>query len=303
MDLSSATQEKKKSTKTAASQAKRRKVAEGNYLVIVGGAEDRVRQKLILRKFVELSGGDKAKILVISIASETPDVVHETYRRIFQSLGVSEIRGLTALTRDEVRKCDAAGLLAGITGIYMTGGDQLRLASLIGGTEFQLLFEHHLRNGCTLGGTSAGASAISDTMIIDWEPSDQPLSDNVRLSAGLGILRNIIIDQHFTQRNRLNRLITAIAYHPGYLGIGIDEDTAIVVSPEGMLEVMGNGTVTIVDGADISYCNVSEVPRNEPFSVVGLKIHVLSPEHGYDLRERKPYDIGHAHAAAAHRDN
>jgi cyanophycinase len=276
---------------------------EGNYLVVVGGAEDRIRQKLILRKFVELSGGAEAKILIISIASETPEIVHDTYRRIFENLGVAEIRGMTAVTREEIRKCDAASLLDGITGIYMTGGDQLRLASLIGGTEFQMLFEHHLRAGCTLGGTSAGASAISDTMIIDWEPSDQPLAGNVRLSAGLGVLRNIIIDQHFTQRNRLSRLITSVAYQPGYLGIGIDEDTAIVVSPDGLLEVMGMGTVTIVDGSEISYCNITEVSRNEPFSIVGLKIHVLSPEHGYDLGTRSAYDIGNAHLSAAHRDN
>lgn len=262
----------------------------GANIVVVGGAEDRVRQKLILRRFVELSGGADAKILVVAVASETPEAIFEAYRRVFEKIGAREVRGLVTTTRDELRQIDASVLLDGITGIYLSGGDQLRISSILGGTAFAQLMEHQIRSGCTLGGTSAGASAISDTMIIGWDPSDQPLVDNIRLSSGLGILRHLVIDQHFTQRNRLSRLITAVAYHPGYLGIGVDEDTAAVISPEGLLQVVGSGTVTIVDGSEISQCNVAETPANHPFSVVGLKIHVLSSENAYQLNERRPLE-------------
>lgn len=265
-------------------------LAKGTDLLIVGGAEDRLRQKTILRKFVELAGGKDAKILVISIASETPEIIYEAYHHAFNKIGVSEVRGLLTTSRDDLRDIDAAKLLDGITGIYFSGGDQLRISTMLGGTQFFFIMEQMVRSGVTLGGTSAGASAISDTMIIDWEPSDQPVAHNIRLSSGLGILRHMVIDQHFTERNRLNRLITAVAYHPGYLGIGIDEDTAIHVSPDGILSVIGSGTVTIVDGSDISECNIAEVRSHQPFSIVGLKMHVLAVDSAYNLNHRRPLD-------------
>jgi len=260
----------------------------GSSFVIVGGAEDRIRQKVILRRFVELSGGSDACILVVCVASETPDAIFEAYRRALEKLGVREVRSLLTTTRDELRRVDGASLLKGVTGIYFSGGDQLRISSILGGTEFFSMMQHQIQGGCVLGGTSAGASAMSDSMIIGWEPSDQPLPDNIRMSSGLGILRHMVIDQHFSERNRLSRLITAVAYHPGYLGVGIDEDTAAIIGPDGVLRVLGSGTVTIVDGSEISHCTVAEAPSNHAFSVIGLKIHVLDEESAYDLNERRP---------------
>lgn len=260
----------------------------GAHLVVVGGAEDRVRQKVILRHFVELCGGTQAKLLIVAVASETPEAIYEAYKHAFGKLGVADVRGLLATTREELGQIDSGALLDGVTGIYFSGGDQLRISTILGGTSFFNLMAQRIRAGCTLGGTSAGASVLSDTMIIDWEPSDQPLAHNIRLSSGLGIMRHLIIDQHFSQRNRLNRLITSVSYHPGYLGIGVDEDTAAVICPGGVITVIGSGTVTIVDGSEISDCNIAETPTGQPFSVVGLKVHVLTAENSFNLKQRRP---------------
>lgn len=257
-------------------------------VLIVGGAEDREDRKLILDHFRQVCGGDEACILVIGVASEMPDEIVAVYDTAFRDLGVREVRGITARNRSELLALDVAPLLEGITGVYFGGGDQLRICAILGGTLFHDRLQALIAAGLPVGGTSAGASAISDTMIIGWDPSDQPLADNIRLSSGLGILQQLIIDQHFTERSRLSRLITSVAYHPGYLGIGIDEDTAAICTRQGVLSVIGSGTVTIVDGSEISECNVVETPSNHPFSVIGMKIHVLSTDHHFDLLHRRP---------------
>lgn len=262
------------------------RASSGSHLLVVGGAEDRSRQKLILRRFVELSGGENACILVVAIASETPQAVYKGYVHAFSQLGARQVRGLLTTSRSEIRGLDAASLLDRVTGVYFSGGDQLRIAALLGGTRFYALLEDMIRSGCTVGGTSAGASAISDTMIIGWEPSERPLAGNIRMSSGLGIVRHVVIDQHFSQRRRLSRLITAVSHHPGYLGVGVDEDTAALIHPDGVMRVIGSGTVTIVDGSDISDCNVAEAPSDHPLSVVGMKVRVLSTESSFDLNTR-----------------
>ncbi|MEM8562967.1 MAG: cyanophycinase [Pseudomonadota bacterium] len=260
---------------------------DGGHLVVVGGAEDRIRKKDILRRFTELSGGIGSRILVVAIASETPEVIFDVYKRAFSHLGVTDVRGLLCTTRDELQQLDPFEMLDGVTGIYFSGGDQLRISSILGGTRFQNLMEHMIRSGVTFGGTSAGASAMSDAMIIGWDPSEQPLAGNVRMCSGLGVLRHMVIDQHFTERNRLNRLITAVAHHPGYLGVGVDEDTAAIISADGSLNVLGAGTVTIVDGTGIKDCNIAAAAPHHPFSVTGLKVHVLSIENQFNLNNRE----------------
>lgn len=256
-------------------------------ILIIGGAEDKLNERHILRKFVELSGGKDASVLIVPVPSDFPVVTATLYKSIFENLGIKKVSVLEATSRQAILKVKANDVLKGITGVFLTGGDQMRLSSLLGGTKLLMALKEALRNGVTLAGSSAGASSMSSTMIVRGEPTVQPLKDAIRLCPGLGILKNIIIDQHFTQRARLSRLITAVAYNPNNLGIGIDENTAIHIMKNGILEVLGSGTVTIIDGSNISYNSIAEVHESEPFSVIGVQVNILSSSVRYDIYNRK----------------
>ena len=263
----------------------------GGDLLIIGGAEDKRNDRVILRRFVELAGGADADILIVPIASDFPEVAGRVYEELFTTFGAGRVRTLTGQTRGEVMAQDAEALLDGVTGVFMSGGDQMRLTTTLGGTDFAGLLERRVRDRLTLGGTSAGAAAMSSAMIVRGENALQLQQDAIRLSPGLGVLRHIIIDQHFTQRSRLNRLITAVCYNPRNLGIGIDEDTAVLINKAGDLEVLGTGTVTLVDGSDVPYTNIAEVGMTAPLSVFGLKLHILAPGFRYNIRTRKPLEL------------
>jgi cyanophycinase len=171
----------------------------------------------------------------------------------------------------------------------MTGGDQMRLVSLLGGTKFADKLRHLVRDtNIVLAGTSAGAAGMSTSMIVRGESTSHPHKNSVRMSPGLGFLKNIIIDQHFTERGRISRLITAVSYNPYNLGIGIDENTAIILDGKGVLEVYGIGSATIVDGSQISYNEIAEVDEFQPFSVCGVQLHVLRDGLFYDYLQRHP---------------
>lgn len=257
------------------------------HLIIIGGAEDKHNERHILRRFLALAGGPDASILIIPVASDFPEIAAHIYTTLFSSLGAARVSALNATTRSEVLQADATQLLDGVTGVFMTGGDQFRLATVLGGTAFAALLGDRVRGGIVLAGTSAGAAGMSTSMIVRGDPTVQPHADTIRISPGLGILRNIIIDQHFTQRSRITRLITAVSFNPRNLGIGIDEDTAIIISNDGILEVIGAGTVTIVDGSEIGYTNLPEVAPSKPFAVCDLKIHILNSHLRYDTNTRK----------------
>lgn len=259
----------------------------GSDILIIGGAEDKLNERHILRRFVELSGGKEASILIVPVPSDFPVVTATLYKSIFENLGIKNVSVLEATTREQILKVDSKNVLKDVTGVFLTGGDQMRLSSILGGTKFLMQLKESLKNGVTLAGSSAGASSMSSTMIVRGEPTAQPLKDSIRLCPGLGILKNIIIDQHFTERARLNRLITAVTYNPNNLGIGIDENTAIHIKKNGVLEVLGSGTVTIVDGSNITYNTIAEVHEFEPFSVMGLQINILSSSVKYDIYSRK----------------
>lgn len=261
----------------------------GAPLVIIGGAEDKYNERLILRKFLELAGKKKASILIIPIASDFPEMAAETYRKIFKALGTKDIVDLQASTRKEAMEIDAEKLLDGVTGIFISGGDQMRLSTILGGTKFAQILKKRVREGgIVLAGSSAGAAGLSTSMIVRGKSSMHPQKDAIRLSPGLGILREIIIDQHFSERTRLNRLITAVCYNPRNLGIGIDENTATVISRDGVLEVIGSGTVTIVDGSEISFTNMADVAPTEPFAVADLKVHILTNGSQFNIFSRQP---------------
>lgn len=263
----------------------------GSEILIIGGAEDKLNERHILRKFVEISGGKDSKILIVPVPSDFPLAAATIYKEIFENFGIQKVNVLAATSRQEILKIDAEELLDGVTGVFLTGGDQMRLSSVLGGTTFLTQLKKSVKKGIVLAGSSAGASSMSSTMIVRGEPTVQPLKDSIRLCPGLGILKNIIIDQHFTERGRLNRLITAVAYNPSNLGIGIDENTAIHIKKSGVLEVLGGGTVTIIDGSNLSYNTIAEVKEAEPFSVMGLQINILSTGVRYNIYNRKPIEI------------
>lgn len=261
----------------------------GGHLLVIGGAEDKYNERRILKKFIELAGSDKAEVLIVPVASDFPEFAADVYTQAFRNLGVASPRVLRATSRQDVFQADPDELLDGVNGVFITGGDQMRLVSLLGGTKFADKLRRLVREtDIVLAGTSAGAAGMSTSMIVRGESTSHPHKNSVRLSPGLGFLKNIIIDQHFTERGRISRLITAVSFNPYNLGIGIDENTAIIVDGNGVMEVYGAGSVTVVDGSQISYNEIAEVDENQSFSVCGVQLHVLRDGLVYDYLERHP---------------
>lgn len=259
----------------------------GGHLLVIGGAEDKYNERRILKKFLELAGGEKAEILIVPVASDYPEFAADVYVHAFRRLGVANPRVLRATSRQDVVSADADALLDGITGVFISGGDQMRLVSILGGTLFAQKLRHLVTDtDLVMAGTSAGAAGMSASMIVRGESTPHPQRNSVRLSPGLGFLKNVIIDQHFTERGRISRLITAVSYNPYNLGIGIDENTAIILDKDGTLEVFGAGTVTIVDGSQITFNEIAEVEDNDAFSVCGVQLHILGDGLLYDYFAR-----------------
>lgn len=259
----------------------------GGHLLVIGGAEDKYNERRILKKFLELAGGEKAEVLIVPVASDFPEFAADVYTQAFRNLGVAKPRVLRATSRQDIVDADVDSLLDGVKGIFMTGGDQMRLVSLLGGTKLADRIRSIVRSSnIVLAGTSAGAAAMSTTMVVRGEPSSHPYKSAVRLSPGLGFLKNIIIDQHFTERGRISRLVTAVSYNPYNLGIGIDENTAIILDGKGLLEVFGQGSITIVDGSGITFNEIAEVGDNESFSVCGVQFHILRDGLSYNYLDR-----------------
>jgi cyanophycinase len=256
------------------------------WIVPIGGAENKENDRPILERFVRVSGGSAANIVVIPTASR----MHETgprYEKVFNDLGAEQVEVMDFDTR---RDCHEAGRLRRIeeaTGIFFTGGNQLRLSTLLGGTPVAKLIRTRNAHGVAVGGTSAGASILSEHMIAFGDEGSAVISGSVRLAPGLGLTNRFIIDQHFRQRDRLGRLITALAYNPFAVGIGLDEDTAAFVAPDDTIEVEGSGGVTVVDASEVSFSSVSEVGEGQPLCVLGLKLHILVAGATFDLHTRQ----------------
>lgn len=261
----------------------------GGHLLVIGGAEDKYNERRILKKFLELAGGESAEVLIVPVASDFPEFAADVYTQAFRNLGVTSPRVLRATSRQDIVNADVERLVDGVTGVFMTGGDQMRLVSLLGGTKLAEALRKKVREtNVVMAGTSAGAAAMSTSMIVRGEPSSHPHKNAVKLSPGLGFLKNIIIDQHFSERGRISRLITAVSYNPYNLGIGIDENTAIILDGKGVLEVFGQGSTTIVDGSQITFNEIAEVADNESFSLCGVQFHVLRDGLVYNYLDRHP---------------
>ena len=257
--------------------------------MVIGGAEDKVRERVILSRFVKLAGGPNASIAVLSTASSLGPAAGELYRRIFGELGVAEVRPVHAVTRSQANDEATAALVRDATGIFLTGGNQLRLSSTIGGTAIaRAVLERH-RHGAVVAGTSAGASAMSTHMVAFGASGGTPKQRMVQMAAGLGVLPGVIVDQHFQQRNRLGRLLAIIAQNPSLLGLGVDEDTAGVVGPDSVLEVVGRRSLTIIDGSG-SDTDAWEVPAHRPIMVSNVLLHSLPGGYRFDLTRRVRLD-------------
>ena len=220
------------------------------HLVIIGGGEDRTDGKPILARFVELSGGPGSRIAVITAASRHHAEMMAVYTRAFGDLGVSDLVPVRVDSRAEADDPRIGRLLEGAGGIFMTGGDQRRLVALVGGTALACAMHQAFEAGTCIGGTSAGASALSERMLAAAEPASAPDQAPPAMSAGLGFLRGAAVDEHFSERRRLGRLLCVVASNPDLLGMGIDEDTAVVVEPNAGVEVLGTGAVTLIDGRE-----------------------------------------------------
>lgn len=261
-------------------------VAKGN-LIIIGGAEDKQGKCEILKKVVEMSGGKESRIVVMTTATEHPKEVGSQYNNIFKKLGVENIDIVNVNSRLDASNEIYTQLFNKATCIFFTGGDQLRITSLLGGTRIYYSLHEAYNKGVLLVGTSAGASAMCSNMIVTGTDDDAPKYCTLKMAPGLGIIEEVIIDQHFAQRGRLGRLLVAVAQNPHMLGIGIDEDTAIVVKGE-IFYVIGSQSVTIVDGHYISHTNVSELKPEEPIALTDIKLHVLPKGYGFNMISRVP---------------
>lgn len=258
------------------------------FIIPIGGGEDRVKEMQIHRKFVELSGGADADIVVIPTASQLEQTGPD-YNDIFRELGAGKVEFLPITSRFDCDNPGFAEMLDRSTGIFMTGGNQLRLSTILGGTLVAQKIRRQNASGVPVAGTSAGASIMSEHMIAGGASNAAPAEDAINLAPGLGLTNAVIIDQHFTQRNRLGRLLSASSYNPFLIGLGIDEDTAAFIGPDDVFEVIGSGTVTVVDASALTYSSMWQARPGEALSLLGLKIDVMGQGCRYDLNNRHAY--------------
>ncbi len=257
--------------------------ARPGHLFIVGGGEDRQKDKVVLGRFVGLAGGTGARIVVLTAASSQPDEMWRIYDRAFGELGVQDRNVVAVNTREDANDQRLAARVLEGDGIFMTGGDQRRLLALIGGTRIDKAMHRALRErGACIGGTSAGASAMSEHMLSDGSGDAAPRKGLVHLAAGLGFVRRVVIDQHFSERHRLGRLLGVVAQNPYLLGAGIDEDTALVIEPGLGLEVIGEGAVTLIDGREM-LSNIADASPRESLELTNVKLHLLPAGARYRL--------------------
>lgn len=257
-------------------------------LMIIGGAEDKKNECIILKKLIELSKIRKGKIAILTTATEYPEKVAFNYIDVFNRLGATDISPVHVESRQAANDPYESEKLSKASCIYMTGGDQLRFTSIIGGTRAENALYKAFENGAIIAGTSAGASVMSETMITSGNDDDAPKKCTLKMAPGLGLLKDVVIDQHFAQRGRIGRLLTAIAQNPHMLGIGIDEDTGLVISDDSEFEVLGSHAVTIIDGSDSDFSNVSELKPDEILAFTNIKLHVLPSGYKYNIGLRRP---------------
>ena len=258
-------------------------------LLVIGGNEDPDEEKMrILPRLVEMAGGRRARILVCTAPSEEPDSKARVYRKLFERIGVAEVYDAPLAGRDAGGTTGVVEAVGHATGVFFSGGDQLRLTSLVAGTPFGMRVQERLfGEGLVVAGTSAGAAAMSGVMIIGGTSGGTVRRADVDLAPGLGYWRDTVVDTHFNQRGRVHRLLTVFAHNPQVLGIGIDEDTALELTPGKRFTVLGSGSVTVFNGR-VSHTNAPEAGHQETLAITDTAIHVLPDGYGFDLTTKRP---------------
>ncbi len=259
---------------------------ERGWIVPIGGAEDKEANPKVLKRFVDLCGGADARIVVIPTASKLIETGTQ-YERLFPELGAGEVTVLDFDTRRDAKEQNRLDRIEDATGVFFTGGNQLRLSTLLGGTPVAKLVRILNARGVHVGGTSAGASILSEHMIAFGKEGSSPTAGSVRLAPGLGLTNRFVIDQHFRQRDRLGRLVAALAYNPFAIGIGLDEDTAAFIGPDDTLEVEGSGSVTIVDASELTFSSMDRAGEDDPVCLLGLRVHILVAGATFNLHTRQ----------------
>ena len=272
-------------------------------LIAIGGNEDKGKEpeaghnvkvfthnfieEGILKRVVDEMGGTSARIAVITSASSIPDEVGANYIEAFGRLGAKDIDVLDIRERGQV-KMDMIKRLSKADGVMMSGGNQLRLTTIFGGTAFLKLMKRRYEEeaGFVIAGTSAGAMCMSSTMIYQGHSASGLIKGGVKLTTGASLIQDVIIDSHFVERGRFSRLTQAVAANPAAIGIGLGEDTGVVITDADMLETIGSGQVMIFDGHDITYSDYADVEEGQPFSIEGMKVHIISKGHSYSVKQR-----------------
>lgn len=258
-------------------------------LLLIGGAEDKVGGRTILARFVQLAGGGAARIAVLATASSFQELVGQRYVTLFSGLGAGHVDVVRVQDRAQAREHEPLAQLGEATGIFITGGDQLKLAAVLGGTRVADAIRQRHQAGAVVGGTSAGASAASEHMMAYGASGIPPRKAMMHFGPGLGLIRGVVVDQHFGARGRAGRLMTAVAHNPELLGIGLDEDTAVEIDPAGAMTVLGQGSVIVVDGVGMTHTDIHSVPDNAPLTIFDMRVHVLSSGYRYDIPSRTPH--------------
>ena len=269
-------------------------------LIAIGGAEDKGTEKekhgsdggtfiedSILRRVVDEMGGTSARIALVTTASSIPQEVAANYIDAFGKLGVTDLDIMDIRDRADVRP-DMVKRLSKATGVMMSGGNQLRLTTIFGGTAFLELMKRRYRDepGFVVAGTSAGAMCMSSTMIYQGHSSTGLIKGGVKMTTGASFIYDVIIDSHFVQRGRFSRLTQSVAGNPNSIGIGLGEDTGVVITQGDHMETIGSGQVMIFDGHEITYSDFADVEEGQPFSIEGMRVHIISKGHSYSLKQR-----------------
>ncbi|HET6398154.1 MAG TPA: cyanophycinase [Candidatus Thermoplasmatota archaeon] len=257
------------------------------FLVAIGGNEDKEFGKTVLKSVVDLPTGGTKTVEVIPTASSIPKTVSEGYLQAFSKLGIPNVGVLDIRSRDEADRPELAQRIQAADVVFFTGGDQLRLTSLLGGTRCARAIKDHYWNGGVVAGTSAGAAAMSSTMIFEGEPNNGMRKGNVQMTPGLGLIRTCVIDTHFLDRGRLSRLLEVVTSNPGHIGLGLGEDTGIIIRGGSRVDVIGKGLVVVVDGHHLRYTNITDIAMRQPIAVENVIVHTLVEGHGYDLAEQR----------------
>lgn len=254
-------------------------------LIIIGGHEDKEGECVILKEVAKYLGD--SGLVIATVASQEPENYFSDYQTAFAKLNVNDLTHLYIQDRSETTDPEKIKMLDNVKGIFFSGGDQLRISSQIGDTPFETRIHEIYENGGVIAGTSAGASVMGETMLIKGSNSESHRIGDIHLAPGLRLIRNVIIDQHFAERGRIGRLLGAVALNPRILGIGIDEDTAIVVKGREFC-VLGKGAVYVVEGASVTHSNIAEAENKRTLSMFDVRLHILSDGDCFSLSKRRP---------------